>query len=281
MKMPDFVRIVLILFFALTVSASIALGQDDWRQRPSAGQAIAKDDITAEIEFGREVGARVLGRYKLLDNAALTRYVNLVGLALVQNSNRPEIDFHFAVVNSGEINAYAAPGGYVFITQGALALVKDESELAGVLAHEISHITGKHVVKELNIHGTEDSPVSGFARLVGGSSESARLAFAQAVDKALDMLFKDGYKRADETEADRNAVILCALTGYDPAGLGRYLERISAAKGKKTEVIDKTHPSFNDRLVWIKETIVREGIETTGMKTNTERFTEVKKNIKQ
>jgi len=275
---PACVVLFLGAFAALPVS--YVYGEEEWRQRPSSGETVGADDISAEIAFGREVSARILGRYKLYDNPDVTKYVNLVGRSLVLNTNRPELDFRFAVLDSSELNAYAAPGGYVFITKGALALVKDESELAGVLAHEISHITGKHVVKELNIKGTEDSAVSGFARLVGGSSESARLAFSQAVDKALDMLFKDGYKREDETEADRNAVLLCALTGYDPSGLGRYLERIGAIKGKQTEVIDRTHPSFSARLAWIKETIAGEGVDTAGLKTNKERLTEAKKNLK-
>jgi predicted Zn-dependent protease len=75
------------------------------------------------------------------------------------------------------------------------------------------------VVRELNIRGTDASAASGLALLIGGTSESARLAFTQAVDKALDMLFKNGYKREDETQADRDAALFCAFAGYDPAGL--------------------------------------------------------------
>jgi len=274
------VFVVLGIVAALALPPVISAEDANWRQRPSVGEGVSTDDISAEIDFGREVSARILGRYKLYENAALTRYVNLVGLSLVQNTNRQELDFHFAILDTDEINAYAAPGGYIFITKNALALVKDEAELAGVLAHEINHVTGKHVVKELNIRGTEDSPVSGFAQLIGGSSESARLAFAQAVDKALDMLFKNGYKREDEVQADRGAVLLCALSGYDPSGLGRYLERIAAAKGKKTEVIDKTHPAIDARVALIKSTMTGEGIDGKTLKTNKERFAEAIKAIK-
>lgn len=272
---------VLVWFAAALAFPPAVLSEEaNWRQRPTAGEAIGMDDIAAEIDFGREVSARILGRYKLYDNPSLMKYVNLVGRSLVLNTNRGELDFHFAILDTDELNAYAAPGGYVFITKGAFALAKDESELAGVLAHEIAHITGKHVVKELNIQGTEDSPASGFARLVGGSSESARLAFSQAVDKALDMLFKDGYKREDEIQADKNAVLLCGLSGYAPAGLGKYLERIGATKGKKDEVLSKTHPSYEVRLAWLKETIAKEGIDTGSLKTNKDRFETEKKSLK-
>jgi predicted Zn-dependent protease len=195
-------------------------------------------------------------------------------------TNRPEIDFHFAILNTDEINAYAAPGGYVFVTRGALLKMQDESELAGVLAHEMGHLVEKHAVKELNIKGTETSAVSGLAHIIGGSTESARTAFSQAVDKAMDMLFKDGYKLDDETQADKDAVLFCTLSGYAPTGLVKYFERLSAVKGKKTEVLDKTHPSYEARIALLKETITREGIDTGNYKTHKDRFAENIKSLK-
>ena len=253
----------------------------NWRGRVSAESSETyKEDVAEEVRFGREIAARMIGRYTLYDNNRLTKYVNLVGQTLVQNSNRPELEYHFAVLNTSEINAYAAPGGYVFVTRGAIEKMQDEAELAAVLAHEMTHINEKHVVRELNIKGSEGSAASGFARLIGGGTESARVAFYHAVDTALDMLFKTGYKREDEIQADKGAVLLTALTGYDPSALVRYFERISAAKGKGTEVLDKTHPSYDDRIAWLKECIAKEGIDATGLKTFKERFTEVQKSIK-
>ncbi len=275
-------------FSALTVTAAVCLAapglapavEENWRQRSSAGEVVTTSDIAAEIEFGREVAARILGRYKPYDNPSLVKYVNLVGATLALNTNRPELEFHFMVLDSTEINAYAAPGGYVFVTKGALQLMKNEAELAGVLAHEIIHITEKHVVKELNIKGSDDSATSGLARLVGGSSESARLAFSQAVDNALGMLFLNGYKRDDEAQADRTAVMISALGGYNSNGLAQYLDRISAVKGKATEIIDRTHPPFEARIALIKDTIEKEGIDTASLKTNKDRFSETIKNLK-
>jgi predicted Zn-dependent protease len=255
-------------------------GDQDWRQRPSAGDVVTTSDVAAEIEFGREVAARILGRYKMYENPVLVKYVNLVGLSLARNTNRPELEFRFMILDSSDINAYAAPGGFIFVTKGALQLVKEESELAGILAHEITHVTEKHIVKELNIKGSDDSATSGLARLVGGSSESARMAFAQAVDKALGMLFLDGYKKEDEVHADRTSVVISAMSGYDASALARYLERISTVKGKTREVLDRTHPAFPDRIALIKETIGQEGIDTVGGKTNRERFAEAIKSLK-
>jgi len=208
------------------------------------------------------------------------KYVNLVGNVLVMSTNRPEIEFHFAILNTEEINGYAAPGGYIFVTRGALAKMQDESELAGVLAHEIGHVVEKHAIKELNIKGQDTSTISGLAMIIGGSSESARMAFSQAVDKALDLLFKDGYKREDEIQADRDAVLFCALSGYAPTGLSRYFERINSVKGKQIEILDKTHPSFSDRIAWINGTIKVEGIDSGNYKTSKDRFSENVKMLK-
>lgn len=271
---------LLFLLFNL-FPGSAASADGNWRQRVSSESTItASEDVAEEIRFGREVAARMIARYSLYDNLKLTKYVNLVGQTLVQNANRPEIEFHFAVLNTGEVNAYAAPGGYIFLTRGALEVMQDESELAAVIAHEIAHINEKHVVRELNIRASEDSAVGGLARLIGGGTESARLAFNQAVDKALDMLFETGYKRDDEIQADRSAVLLCTVTGYDPAGLVKYFERLRSAKVKSTAVLDKTHPGYADRVAWLKETISREGIDPAPLKTFKERFADVRNTVK-
>lgn len=271
--------IAVFVFIILPVQVTASEPDPKWRQRLSAG-AESASDTDEELRFGREVAARILGRYPLDDNQQMQKYINLVGYTLSQYTNRPEIEFRFAVLNTDDINAYAAPGGYVFITRGALIHLQDEAELAGVLAHEIGHITGKHVVKELGIKGSDDSAVSGLARVIGGSTDAARAAFTQAVDKAMDILFKDGYKREDENQADRDAVQICALSGYDPSGLARYFDRLNALKGKKTEVIDRTHPAFAERIFLINSVIAKEGIATADYKTQKDRFVDALKRFK-
>lgn len=270
---------LLVLAACLMLPPLLFSGDKDWRKRASSAGEMTKDDVSEEVRFGREVSARLLGKYGLYDNPALMKYVNLVGRSIARNTNRPEIEFRFAVIDTNEINAFSTPGGYVFITRGALAQMKDESELAGVISHELGHIVGRHIVRELDIHGSEDSAVVGLAHFIGGSSESARAAFAQAVDKAMDILFKDGYKRKDEIQADTTAVIYCALSGYDPSGFLRYLERIAALKGKTTEVLDRTHPPYAQRIALLKETITREGMDSGGFKAYKERFSAAAKGL--
>ena len=271
MKMATSLPIGLMLAGFLFSSITAGAGDENWRIRASAVDEYSAGDITAEVAFGREIAARILGRYKPYENPELVKYVNLVGLALAKNTNRPELDFHFMVLDAREVNAYAAPGGYVFVTAGALLQMQDEAELAGVLAHEIGHITEMHVVKELKIKGIDDSTTSGLARLVGGTTESAKAAFGQAVDKGLNMIFNDTYKRADELQADRTAVTLAALSGYDASALATYLGRVRAQKEKIT-VPDDIHPTFTSRIKQINEVIALDGINVEEASHNSQRF---------
>ena len=271
---------VLLVLCAPAPRLMAAESSENFRQRASTVDEVDKSDITEEVRFGREVAARIIARYGLYDNPQMMKYVNLVGQSLALSTNRPEIEFHFAVLNTDEINGYAAPGGYVFVTRGAIAKMKDESELAGVLAHELGHIVEKHVVKELNIKGMDQSAATGLAMIIGGSTEAGRTAFAQAADQAMDVLFKNGYKREDETQADRDAALFCALAGYGPDGLVHFFERINAMKDRKTEVLDKTHPSYETRIAWIKGTITQEGLDSGSFKNNKERFAENVRQLK-
>jgi len=263
-----------------TPGLSHAAGEN-WRNRASVAEnAVTPGDIAAEIKFGRAIAARIFGRHKAYDNPALVKYINLVGATLVTSTNRPELEFYLTILDTDEVNAYAAPGGYIFITKGALKYMKDESELAGVLAHEIAHITEKHIVKDLKIKGSDDGATADLARIIGGSSESARAAFGQAVDKGLELIYKDEYKREDEMQADQTAVSISALSGYDPTGLARYLNRIKPLKEKVPPPSDDTHPTFDARTAQINDSIKSNGINYGVLAKNNNRFAEVMKNFK-
>ncbi len=272
-------KLFFILLFLLT---GFAHASDNFRERLSIRQELSytSRDIEEEVEFGREIAARILGRIDLFEDKLLNKYVNLVGKAVATYSNRPEIEFRFAVLDTKEINAYSAPGGYIFITRGALELMEDESELAAVLAHEIAHVTERHIVKEFNIQAPEESPVSTLARFLGGGGDPARTFFNQAVDKAMDILFKDGYRREDEKESDRIAVLLTTLTGYKNDGLIRYLKRISEIKGKGKGDVGKTHPVYEERFSMIEKEMEAAKVPQEKGAINQERLQTVLKKAK-
>jgi len=264
----------LVLALPLFAQAGEIKARERWNAQD---MDVVQADVVEELKFGREVAARIIGRYGLYNDESLNRYVNLIGRAVAMSANRPELMFRFGVLDTAEINAYAAPGGYIFVTRGAIAQMQDEAELAAVLAHEVGHIAERHVVKELNIKGSEGGS-AGVARLAGGATEAARATMGQIVDKAVDILFKDGYKRDDEVKADKDSVLFSTVAGYDPSALIRYFERLSALKGKTTEVLDKTHPSYDARIAWLKDAIIGEGIEPGKLKSNKDRFQETIKN---
>lgn len=259
------------LFFAL--SFSITFAQDfRLRNHQQAFQVSTDSDIRSEIEFGQNIAARILGTMPAYENPRLHRYVNLVGKSLALNSSRPEIEFHFAVLDIEKINAYSAPGGYIFITRGAIRQMQDEAELAAVIAHEIAHISEKHIVKEFKIKGDDDSNLTGFTRIIGGSGDSARVAFSQAVDKAMNVLLKTGFKHTDELESDTVATLLLAQTGYDPSALIRYLKRIKKVTKKHANKKTNTHPATDERLSAVENLLVSEGLKDIGLPRGQKRF---------
>jgi len=210
-------------------------------------------DVEAEIRFGRELAARILGNYGLLDDEGINRYVNLIGKAVALHAGRPEIEFYFGVLDSDEINAFACPGGYIFISRGALVEMDNEAQLAAVLGHEIAHVVKKHVVKELNISGDEGSGAGGIASLIGGPTSSFTVALEQALDDATDILFNRGYKVKDEIEADRVGILLAAIAGYDPGALKEFLNNVKSFE-KEDTTYKGEHPIFEVRMGAINET---------------------------
>jgi predicted Zn-dependent protease len=257
---------------ALSVSPTIAANQ---RQRISQeAQRLSMDDVKSEIAFGREVAAGILGKYPLYRDEQLTRYVNLVGKSLAQYASRPELNFTVGILDTSAINGFAAPGGYIFITKGAIDAMDDEAQLAGVIAHEMMHVAQRHIVKEMNIHGTEASPAAGFSRVIGGATDVVKVAFVKAVDGAMDILFERGYKKQDEVEADTLGTVLAASANYDPAALVRYFEKIKGTEAKETTSLQKLHPPFDERIEWIRRAMEKNGLAEAANKTGKGRFNE-------
>lgn len=231
-------------------------------------------DVEAEIKFGQNIVARILARNPMIENQSLIDYVNLVGNSVALHAGRPELKYRFTVIQSKYINAYAAPGGYIFITKPAIDLIQDESELAGALAHEIAHVTRKHIVKALKIKGSESSAQSGLTRFLGGVGDAGRIAFSQTIDKAVEILFQKGLSQEDELDADKIGTIYLTTTGYDPTALRRFLRRVNASKGKKLKVISSTHPPFKLRINALAKQLRSMGVAKSNLPKVRARFIE-------
>jgi len=261
-----------LLIAVVTVVPGLTLADSfHTRLHQKADNAFYTADIIAEMQFGKKVAARILGQETLHENTQLTRYINLIGKTLVLHSKRNELEFHFAVLNNPQANAYATPGGYIFITKGAIEAANNEAELAAILAHEIAHVTERHIVNQLNITGTEQAHIAGLVRFLGASGNTAQVTLTQSVDQAVSLLFETGYKIDDELEADFVAMILLAETGYDPLALKQYLLRLPEQADPMAKQ-PQTHPTNAQRFTQLNTLIETEKLQTLNFPQLRERF---------
>lgn len=200
-----------------------------------------------EIHIGHGVAANLLGASPLLENDSIQLYVNRVGRWLSLQTERPDLPWQFGVLDSSDVNAFATPGGTIFITRGLLQKLENESELAGVLAHEITHVLRKHHLAALQKEARMDIASDLLGEAVKGKRNSA--ALNKAI-KAGTEVYARGLDKNDEFEADRMGIVIAARAGYDPYGLPAVLQMLDASNAQDSSLalMFKTHPAPRDRL---------------------------------
>lgn len=196
-----------------------------------------------ERKIGEKVSELVREEFGVYQDKDVTKYVTLVGTVLAKASSRPDLKWEFIVLDTDGVNAFASPGGLVHITKGALGLIKSEAELAGVLGHEIAHVTEKHTVKAIRKNKT----VKLAADVAPGSNEYiegiANAAYENIVEK--------GFDRGDEEDADKKGVRLANTVGYDPSGLAGFLGKLAERNQEQTEErngLFASHPETKGRI---------------------------------
>ena len=201
-------------------------------------------DEPQEIEIGQNFAATLLGAKPMLANDHLQRYVNALGHYLALQTERPDLPWTFAVLEDPGFNAFATPGGYIFVTRGLVERMHSESELAGVLAHEIGHVLRKHYLKAIQTGAIADVVSDLAGPKVGNNPIKAKL-----VDFAKN-LYAKGLDKEDEFEADRIGVVIAARAGYDPFGLPAVIQILQeqSATDNNFSLLLKTHPPPADRL---------------------------------
>lgn len=204
-------------------------------------------DEKREVEIGEGVASELLGAAPLVRNDALQKYVNDAGRWLALQTERPDLAWHFGVLDNENVNAFATPGGYVFITHGLFKKLRSETELAGVLAHEISHVLKKHHLNAIR-KGAWAGLASEGLKIYMQDSHSR-----EGLNKLIDG-FKEIYIRGldkdDEFEADRMGVVIAACAGYDPYGLPAVLQTLDSMNPQDSSLalLFKTHPAPSARL---------------------------------
>jgi beta-barrel assembly-enhancing protease len=196
-----------------------------------------------ELAIGGSVAIEIAGHYGgIVRDEAITRRVNLVGKALARYSSRPQLPWRFAVLGSATVNAFSAPGGYVFITRGLYDTLPTDDALAGVLAHEISHITLRHALKII----ARGDFFSGAMDLA--SQTNANLAkFDAGIDQITTTLFEKGFDPQTEFEADQQGRLLAVTSGYAAGGLRSVLVQLQV-RGGDLKTVFSTHPPLKERI---------------------------------
>src|SRR5262249_33965425 len=157
-------------------------------------------------KIGELVSLKVREEFGVFQDASVTKYITLVGTVLAQASERPNLKWEFIVLDTDGVNAFAAPGGIVHITKGALGLIKSEAELAGVLGHEVEHVAQKHTVKSIE----KSRKVKLGTDVAVGSSDY----FSALADFTYENLVETGFDRSDENDADQKGIRLANKLGY-------------------------------------------------------------------
>ncbi len=265
----------------LVLTFSGAYAHDVPREHPQAfrlrpSHALAEDKqrvLKGEIAFGRGIAAKLLGKYELVRDEALNEYVSKLGAAIAANVGRGAVQYYFGVVRTEDVNAYATSGGYIFVTLGALRLMEDEAQLVGVLAHEISHDTRRHIVRKLDLQQTsEEQSLLSSLNVV---SLTLRTALERLNDLAYQLLTEQGLPQNDEFEADADAVTTLSALGYQPQRYLAYLKK--AAEHAETHAADsfsQTHPSTPLRLAQLRALLAQKDISPHTGITNQARFEE-------
>jgi predicted Zn-dependent protease len=247
----------------MLVVAMVALGAPAHAQLGGLGGALKKaqqiqetkqkfDDMTftdaEERQIGEDVSEKIRQRFGVAQDPAVHTYVTLVGTTLVKGSTRPNLDWTFIVLDTDGVNAFASPGGLVHITRGALGLIRNEAELAGVLAHEIAHVTEKHTISAIQKGKMVQAGTS--------ATLSDRAPFLDEIaNRAYEMVLENNFDRSDELESDRVGVGLAQKAGYAAGGLGEFLRLLAERNKAQAERngLFASHPETTERVDRIRQ----------------------------
>ena len=233
-------------------STSLAADQKKPKDDPSqigdrnVGNCLNFYSIQKEMALGQQLAREVTKQSKILEDPIISEYVNRIGQTLARNSDA-KVPFVFQVIDSDEANAFALPGGYVFVYTGLIKVASEEDEFAGALAHEIAHVAARHMTCQAT-----KSEIAGVAGIIPGVLLGGWAGYGarQAVNAAIPMASR-GFSRHDETEADYLGVQYMYAAGYDPTGAVSILEKLASMQKTKPSAVAKvlaTHPMDSDRI---------------------------------
>jgi predicted Zn-dependent protease len=225
-----------------------------------------------EVAIGREVAAEVESEERVLDDPVVSEYLSRLGNRIVQVSDRPTLAYSFKALASDEINAFAVPGGFIYVYTGLMKELDNEAQLAAVIGHEVAHIVARHSVKKLQ-------QIYGYAlllELAGGSDLSPA---ARAIADVGATLVLQGYSRDNEFEADEYGTLYAYHAGYTPNGMLQLLGKFQELDTRRHSFIEQllaSHPPTPDRIERVEDEIATFPREATALPEHAPRYAEVK-----
>ena len=227
-----------------------------------------------EIQLGLQFSHQIEREMQMYSDSVVNAYIAQLGQHLVNHSQRQDITYHFKVVNTEAVNAFAVPGGYLYVNIGLIRAAESESELAGVIGHEIGHVVGKHGVKQL----TRQLGLAAVIQLALGEDQSKLEQIVTGL-AANGILMK--YSRDAEREADEYAVQELYEAGIDPEGMAIFFERLLKLQKRgpsKLEQLFSTHPPTGERVTTIRSHIAQLP-QKSNLKKDSGRFHQIKKRL--
>ncbi|MBW4678158.1 MAG: M48 family metalloprotease [Desmonostoc geniculatum HA4340-LM1] len=216
-----------------------------------------------ETDIGKQINQQILGsQARLYRNSNVNAYVEQIGRRLAANSDRPNLPFTFQVVEDDAINAFATLGGYVYVHTGLLKAADNEAELASVIAHEIGHIGGKHLVKQMR----QKAIASGLASATGLDRNTA-------VNIGVELALNRPRSRQDEYDADKRGLRTLTRAGYAQSAMVSFMQKL-LKKGGSVPTFLSTHPGTSDRIAGLKRAIESQpsngsyGLDTASYRAN-------------
>ena len=259
------------------------------RRNPSGFETEFKLSNVEEAELGFGMAQQFLSSKRLVADEGLQRYVNTVGVWVTQQSERPNLPWRFAVIEGETPNAFAVPGGYVFITNGMVALAETESELAGILGHEISHVVRKHHLRWIYMNKELEVSVRRAEEEIGKSNATSRQLFQQmgkvmqsSIERMNSPQMRANLSKSEEFEADTDGAILAWRAGYEAWGLVAVMQRFEAAsRDRYDDTALAGHPEPLQRFKILDAALRSRNEKDTLGELGTERFLEATQNIRQ
>ncbi|MHC6201973.1 M48 family metalloprotease [Breznakiellaceae bacterium SP9] len=249
-----------------------ALGRLNQSTGASSSTSAGNDYGVDGYYIGRSVGANILSKYKVYTaNPALTEYLNEILQAIVVNSPRPEFynGYHLLILDSPEINGFASSGGHIFITKGLVQIATSEDVLAAVIAHEVAHIQKEHALAIIadmkvynNLRAIGDMALNEAAAAANLSPAERALMFNDRVNDMVKALTTSGFSKAQEFEADTEALALLAGAGYNPKALSDLLY-LMGTKTKLSGNMLSTHPSPAERISNVQKSLSKYRVTDT------------------